>query len=96
MPIYDYACDTCGHISEHTCRIAEKPDAMTCSCGGTKLPIITLGHGGIFRVQPSWIDSGLRETLQDSDAILAGTERPIEDRDDYRRFLRDHPTIEPI
>lgn len=33
MPVYDYRCKH-GHNTEHRCKIAERPEAVTCSrCG---------------------------------------------------------------
>jgi putative FmdB family regulatory protein len=96
MPSYDYACDRCGHIGEEFFKLAEKPDTIPCGCGGVKKSIITLGHGGIWRVEPVWLNGNVRETLQDSDAIRAKLQKPIIDRDDYNRFMKANPHIQPV
>jgi hypothetical protein len=35
MPNYDYCCDTCDSITVEQYKIAEKPETITCACGGT-------------------------------------------------------------
>lgn len=34
-PNYDYACETCDSVTIENFRIAERPDSITCACGGT-------------------------------------------------------------
>lgn len=96
MALYDFQCSHCGHIEEAQYKIAECPESIPCSCGGTKKKIIALGHGGIQRDEPAWLDNSVREVLQDSDAIRARKEKPIETRSDYNRWMKAHPNIQPI
>ena len=43
MPTYDYQCSVCGYTIEHTCRIADRPEAMPCDldCPGEMRQIIS-------------------------------------------------------
>jgi hypothetical protein len=82
-------------VTEEFHPLAECPEAHPCTCGGRASKIISLGHGGIWRVEPTWINDDLRGSLQDTDAIAAKRVRPIEDRNDYSRFLRENPNIRP-
>lgn len=31
---YDYECESCGAAIEHSCLMADRPDALVCQCGG--------------------------------------------------------------
>lgn len=35
MPRYDFECEQCGTVSEHTFRMADKPETVACACGGS-------------------------------------------------------------
>lgn len=93
-PLYDFQCDRCGHLAEVFFPVAECPESMPCSCGGTKGKIISFGHGGVLRDEPAWLDANVREVLQDSDRVRAGLEAPITDRCAYRRHLKEHGITE--
>lgn len=41
MPRYDYQCDDCGEVREFVFRMAEKPDTVACSCGGSCSSVIS-------------------------------------------------------
>lgn len=94
MALYEFECSHCGHIEEAAFKIADCPESIPCSCGGTKKKIISGGytHGD----EPAWLDNSVREALQDSDAIRARKEKPIETRSDYNRWMKAHPNIQPI
>ena len=94
MALYDFECDKCGIIQERTFKIDECPSNLPCSCGGEQRKVIVAGHGGIFRDEPTWLDNSVREVLQDSDAIRAKKEKPIETRCDYNQWMQAHPNIQ--
>lgn len=41
MPRYDYQCAECGEVAEHTFTMAEKPDVLSCDCGGVSTSLIS-------------------------------------------------------
>lgn len=94
MPLYDFECKDCGLPTERFFKMAECPECLDCpNCGGVQFKIITNGHGGIQREEPVWLDHSIRGSLQDLDEIRAGREKPIENRTDYKRFMKEHPNI---
>jgi predicted nucleic acid-binding Zn ribbon protein len=81
MPLYLFECPN-GHKHELFYRMADKPDSFQCHCGqfATQVPAI----GGIHGESATWINSDLREVLQDSDRVRKGIEKPIESRSEVR------------
>jgi len=52
MPRYDYQCDTCEAIEEHSFSMADKPESLSCSdkeCGGRSTSLIGRGTQFIVR-----------------------------------------------
>lgn len=85
--LYDYECAKCNHQEERTYSIINFPDAIPCpKCDGIAKKIIVLGHGGVQKESPAWLDDGVRAALQDTDRVRAGLDKPIE----TRKELNDH------
>jgi len=82
MPIYEFDCE-CGNSQDELFKMADCPKDIVCSkCGGKAVKVISrfkIQCDGINDV--SWLPSAL-ENLPDSD-------RPIESRGDYKRFLKE-------
>ena len=94
MPLYDYECLNCKERDERFMPLSEKRDLLTCkNCGGSMKQIVVLGHGGFQSTQPRWLDDYTKGCLQDTDAVAAGSEKPIEDRADYDRHLKRHGIV---
>lgn len=94
MPLYDFACTRCENRFETFIPLAQLQKAVACSkCGAWAKRIIVLGHGGFQSTEPKWLDDEVRGCLQDTDAVAAGTEKPIEDRADYDRYLKQHSIV---
>lgn len=62
---YDFQCAQCGAIEELSFRMADKPDHVTCACGGRAESIISsnievLVHGNErpFKMDPSFLPIG--------------------------------------
>jgi hypothetical protein len=86
----------CGQRRDEFFKIEDCPEYVQCdTCGTMKArKVIVVGHGGIFRDEPTWLDNSVREVLQDSDAIRAKKEKPIETRCDYNKWMQAHPNIQ--
>lgn len=53
MPIYEFQCNSCKHVSEQIFKIHECPESITCpSCGSTSSKIISKPNRDWFR--PFW------------------------------------------
>jgi len=92
MPLYDFECATCGKQVEQFLFLAELdawPKGNKCQCGGTFKRVLTPGHGGVQSDTPLWLNSQVREALQDSDRVRARLEKPIETRGEWKRHLKD-------
>ena len=88
MPIYGYECSGCGNAFEMFFPLKEWNITPGCpDCGGEGRKVLT---AKIQRDEPVWLDDVVRETLQD---IEAG-ERPITNRTEYKRYLKDNRIIE--
>ena len=37
---YDYECIKCRKVTEHSCKLADKPASIECDCKGTAWPVI--------------------------------------------------------
>lgn len=90
MPLYTYECPDHGQFDAFY-RLAERADIAGCpKCGQASRRIIALGHGGIFREEPTWLDDSVRGALQDP------SEKPIETRSELKKWLKDHPNVAPV
>lgn len=95
MPIYDFRCLDCEAKAEMVLKVDDPRTGLRCErCGGELGRIIVPGHGGFQSTTPVWLDDEVKGCLQDTDAVAAGLEKPIEDRTDYQRHLRDHDIVE--
>jgi putative FmdB family regulatory protein len=91
MPLYDYECSKCDNVQEEFFKVKDKPLWVRCKkCGNMAAPVIMVGHGGIFREEPVWLDDGVRTALQDTDRVALGLEKPIETRSEYKRYLKEN------
>jgi putative FmdB family regulatory protein len=93
MPLFDFRCDTCEKHIEKFLKLDQERTGLRCDCGGSLKRIIVLGHGGIQRVNPVWLDDQVIGCLQDDDAVANRAEKPIEDRNDYNRHLKQHDIV---
>ena len=92
MPLYTFECDKCGDRVEQMFKIKNCPEKFVCIyCGGKLRKIIVAGHGGLQLDTSegcSWLGSA-RELLQPDDP----TEKPIETRSEYKKYLKDHGIV---
>lgn len=95
MPVYDYECSECKHVTEEFRLVRDVDAPSSCvKCGGNMKRSIVLGHGGIQTDENAlWIDDQLREVLQDSDLVNAKLEKPIESRTDLKKHCKDNDII---
>ena len=94
MPLFDFQCISCYARAEKVMKVAEPRDNLKCEvCGGPLKRIIVLGHGGFQSTEPKWLDEHVRGCLQDEEAVAAGFEKPIENRADYDRYLKQHDIV---
>ena len=89
MPIYQYECFDCAHQIEHTCRIADRPERLSCpKCFGDKgmrqvlVPTATQMDDVINIPWLQEFAAGRKE------ARFGG--RPIQTRQEYKQYLKDH------
>jgi len=67
MPVYEYLCDECLHVTTIICDYKDKPDGFTCGCGGNAEYIVSrfsVGARNISRVHRREIDYD-NETVAD-------------------------------
>lgn len=85
MPLYDFECK-CGKVTEKFLGIADLRDSVPCEdCGGEAIRVISLGHGGVFRDEPVWLDHNVRKMIQGPyDKI------PITNRVQLKKHLKEH------
>ncbi len=92
--LYDYECDNCNHQEEKTYSMSSFPDVISCpKCNGVAKKVITLGHGGIKKESPVWLDDSVRTALQDSERLELGLDKPIETRKELQDHLDKHGLI---
>ena len=93
MPLHSYECTSCSHNFDAFVPLKELKEASIkcpkCSRPGKR--IISLGHGGIFRDEPTWLNDEVRGALLDP-----SDKRPLETRTDYKKFLKENPHIIPV
>jgi putative FmdB family regulatory protein len=88
MPLYEYECQECGNEFEMFFPLQEWDVEPLCpDCGGQGKKLIT---AKIQRDEPVWLDDSVRDALQDREE----SHRPIENRTDYNRYLKDNGIIE--
>lgn len=88
MPLYEYECSQCGNHFDMFFPLREWDFTPACpDCGGEGKKVLT---AQIQRDEPVWLDDSVRGSLQD---IEAG-DRPIENRTQYKRYLKDNGIIE--
>lgn len=79
MPIYDHHCHSCGHTTEHFCKIDERKQFIECShCGGSAERVVS---AAIQRVEPLWLESSL-QGLHSQDRHL------VTDRNSFNAYLK--------
>lgn len=82
---YDFQCAQCGAIEELSFRMADKPDHVTCACGGRAESLISryvevLVHGNErpFKMDPSFLPVGWEKGNTDAAAQQREYSRIIE------------------
>lgn len=65
MPRYDFRCEACESVQEHTFSMAEKPDVLACECGGemhsmfsSTVEILAKGNTREFKLDASCVPIG--------------------------------------
>lgn len=87
MPLYEYKCSQCGNSFEKIFPLKEHDAVPSCpACGGDGEKVIT---SQILRDEPVWLDDSVRGSLQD----LEAGERPIQNRTEYKKYLKDNDII---
>lgn len=87
MPIYHYKCPNCTTEYDQFLKLADYKTPVAChNCGHIGEKVIT---AQIQRDEPTWLNDEVRGCLQDTE-----TEKPIETRTEYKRYLKDNGIIE--
>jgi putative FmdB family regulatory protein len=87
MPLYNYDCPNCTTEFEQFLPLKKYKTPVPCpTCGRTGRKVIT---AQIQRDEPTWLDNEVRECLQDTES-----ERPIENRSQYKRYLKENGIVE--
>lgn len=87
MPLYQYLCTNCTTEYDQFLKLAEYKTPVPCpTCGRTGRKVLT---AKIHRDEPTWLNDEVRECLQDTES-----ERPIENRSQYNRYLKDNGITE--
>jgi putative FmdB family regulatory protein len=95
-PLYDFQCQECEQEFEVFWHLMEYTPTTICPiCNGSARQIIKLGHGGVHRDDPVWLDDEVRGCLQSLDQIKKGKQKPITTRQEYKKHLKDNH-IAPI
>lgn len=92
MPLYTYELP-CGKKIERIFTVQGCPDEVQVDCPCMAKKIIDLGHGGIQRLNPVWLDQSVLRQVQDSDLVASGAEAKIENRHDLDRHLKKHGIV---
>lgn len=88
MPLYEYQCEECTNHFDMFFPLKEWDVIPECpDCGGNGKKVLTCQ---IQRDEPVWLDESVRGALQDMEA----GERPIENRTQYKRYLKDNGIVE--
>ena len=97
MPTYVYECDECGHRTEYFCKIADRPESITCPimyedylgagmCLGEMRQIIV---APAIRVDTAQDVPWLQEFAKTRKEARFGG-KPIETRTEYREYMKSH------
>ena len=87
MPLYRYECPNCTIEYDQFLKLADYKTPVLCpTCGRIGKKVIT---AQIQRDEPTWLNDEVRGCLQDTE-----TEKPIETRTEYKRYLKDNGIIE--
>ena len=79
MPLYGFNCWRCGHETEASFKIIERPDQIYCEiCGEAATRVIS---SRIERTEPTWLDDAKRQLHEDS-------RDQIRDRNDLYRYMK--------
>ena len=82
MPVYEWYCKHCLKVTERMFRVSECPDQIKCACG--KIAKKILSRGAVLTDDNvSWLPSAIKVLQPDY-------ERPIETREEYKKYLKDH------
>ena len=95
-PLYDFECQTCGVTSELFFKMAERPDWIAC-------PLLCDGHAKRIISAPAlqlddgctWIPDAALAVSQEHRYAKYGGEGKIENRTQFKGFMKDHPNIRP-
>lgn len=88
MPLYHYECPNCTTEYDQFLKLAEYKIPVPCpTCGSTGRKVLT---AQIQRDEPVWLDDSVRGALQDCE----GGDRPIQNRTEYKRYLKDNGIVE--
>lgn len=87
LKIFDFECYQCGHIHEEI--VDNEIQNLPCpKCNGLSRKIITVGHGGLQTdTNCTWLESACM-------TLLKPGEKPLETRDEYKRYLKQNDIIE--
>jgi len=88
MPIYDYACE-CGIEQERFFKMADKPDTVSCICGGVARKVLS-ANTVLGDDMPAWMRHP--ETLGCLQS--SGDKKRITTRGEYNRYLKTHNIVE--
>lgn len=89
MPAYDYQCNSCGNVQEEFFKVSDKPEIVACvKCGSEagKILSATTVHGDEM---PAWM-----RHPHALGCLQGSTEKPIESRSEYNRYLKQHGIAE--
>lgn len=87
MPLYEFECRRCAHITEIYHDLMRPQALTTCEeCGGTAAKVVSAPN--LQSDTPSWIDQSLRNMIQDDD------EPPIETRTQLKKAEKEKGIVE--
>lgn len=87
MPLYEYKCGKCFHVTEAYYAVDDMPGARPCEeCGTAAVRVISKPN--VQSDNPSWIDQSLRNMIQDDG------EPPIESRTQLRKAEKEKGLVE--
>lgn len=96
MPLYEYECGHCGHVTEAVMPMDDRDPSVPCEkCGNRAGYVISAPL--VEGENPSWATkrngrwdrrgvAAVAQIIQDPSDVVSGRERPIETRSDLKRF----------
>lgn len=87
MPLYSYFCADCHCETEEVFRIEDRRQFVPCRMCGREAK--RLVGAKIERCEPTWLASAVQNLQPEGNDV-----RPIADRNDYKRYLRDKNIVE--